>query len=535
LEILVGFLPRLWTALAFLTFCASETPAALAQIPSTAVQRPPAAAVDFDYFLQRLSSYGRWLRHPAWGDVWQPDAGVNFRPYFYGYWQYTTDYGWLWVSNEPYGDVVYHYGRWAYDPNFGWIWVPGYVWGPSWVAWRDTGDYIGWLPMPPGYQDFSPGAVTPSYNPGDWYGYQYFYGNNFPVDAFERLWLFVPNQDFGRRDRRPYVFDKDKVRDLYRRSHDRTRYDHDRDHDRVVDRSIDKDELERSTHRSFGAQEGRQFMRRDTPITSVTEGQEIARRSRDRGREGFGPPGGLRGQTPPASGAGAQTGAVQPDPGTTAPGPRRVGRGLFAVPPDNSSGAQAGTQNAPAGLGIVTAPTAGSQTAPASRGRGRTLLGRNLPPAAGQVAPNGAGIPPPTDGFAGAQGPPQPGTTLSVPQSPTVDGVQTTPSGVRVRRFGSAPVMPRAIVPPNVATVASPPAMSPPAVGLQRGLAFPVPPPAPIVPPPAAVVPLMPAPVMQSQPAPVVQTPIIVPQATAPAPQAARPLGRGLMGGFQVP
>jgi fused signal recognition particle receptor len=296
-----------------------------------------------------------------------------------------------------------------------------------------------------------------------------------------------------------------------------------------VDHSIDKDELERSTHRTFGAQEGRQFMRRDTPITSVTEGQEIARRSRDRGPNGFGPPGLAGRLSPPTAGVGAQTGVMQPE--TTASGPRRVGRGLFAVPPDSPAGSEAGTQNAPAVQGIMTAPTGGAQTPPSSRGRGRTFLGRNLPPAGGQVAPNGAGILPSTDGFAGAQSPPQPGTPLPVPQSPTVDGVQTTPSGVRVRRFGPAAAMPRTIVPPSVATVAPPPAMVPPVVGLQRGPAIPIPPPVPIAPPPATVVP----PMMQSHPAPIAQIPVIVPQAPAPAPQAARPLGRGLIGGFQVP
>jgi hypothetical protein len=109
----------------------------------TTADGPAMSAVSFAYFEQRLSPFGHWLRHPVWGDVWQPDAGRTFRPYFYGSWQYTSDYGWLWVSNEPYGDIVYHYGRWVFDPNYGWLWVPGYVWGPSWVAWRETDGYVG--------------------------------------------------------------------------------------------------------------------------------------------------------------------------------------------------------------------------------------------------------------------------------------------------------------------------------------------------------------------------------------------------------
>src|SRR5580692_3524589 len=72
-------------------------------------QTRAAPEVSLAYFKDRLSLFGSWLKHPKWGDVWQPDAGPHFRPYFYGYWQHTTDYGWLWVSNEPYGDIVYHY------------------------------------------------------------------------------------------------------------------------------------------------------------------------------------------------------------------------------------------------------------------------------------------------------------------------------------------------------------------------------------------------------------------------------------------
>ena len=512
---------RLCLAAAIAALFGQPMPAAMAQTPPAAVQRPPTMAVDFDYFLQRLSSYGRWLRHPVWGDVWQPDAGVNFRPYFYGYWQYTSDYGWLWVSNEPYGDIVYHYGRWAYDPNFGWIWVPGYVWGPSWVAWRDGGDYIGWLPMPPGYQDFSPGSVAPAYSPADLYGYQFFYGNNFPVDAFEGLWLFVPNQDFGRRDRRPYVFDKDKVRDLYRRSHDRTHYEHDRDHDRVVDRSIDKDELEHSTHRTFGDQAGRQFLRRDTPITSVTEGQEIARRDRVRGHERFrSPPNSPA--NPPAQNPPPQIGAGQTGEGAVAAGPRRVGRGLFAVPPSGpnppSVGAQMGSPAAPV---ISDAPSA-AQTGASATARARTprFSGR-VPAAPGQPPMTTPANTPSTDGLAGAQNPAV--TRFIPPQSPAADSVSVAPSGVRVRRFGGT--QPAAVVPgvaPGLATVAPAPVI-PPAVGFQRGPSLPAVPAVPQIPSAAAAAP------QQGQ--------ALAPHTMPSAPQSVIPFPRvrGSMSGFQAP
>jgi len=281
--VLVGLIGVLASAAA-----AQTPPPLLPPAASSLGQGPPVDSVSLPYFEERLAPFGHWLHHPVWGDVWQPDAGRTFRPYFYGYWQYTSDYGWLWLSNEPYGDIVYHYGRWLFDPNYGWLWVPGYVWGPSWVAWRETDGYVGWLPMPPGYQDFSSNVATPSYSPSDLYGYQNFYGNNFGPDAFTSLWIFVPTEDFARSNRRPYVFDRDRLRDLYRRSRDRTHYVQDREHDRIVDRSIDKDALERSTHRSFGSQESGHFLRREIPIPSVSQGQELWRRNRDNPRLGGG-------------------------------------------------------------------------------------------------------------------------------------------------------------------------------------------------------------------------------------------------------
>ncbi len=93
--------------------------------PNAQVQAQGQGEVSLEYFHERLAPFGNWLNHPIWGEVWQPDAGPNFRPYFYGYWDYTSDYGSIWVSNEPYGDIVYHYGRWVFDLNYGWLWLPG--------------------------------------------------------------------------------------------------------------------------------------------------------------------------------------------------------------------------------------------------------------------------------------------------------------------------------------------------------------------------------------------------------------------------
>jgi uncharacterized protein YraI len=106
--------------------------------------------VDDGVFYDRLSPYGSWTwthgRH-----VWVPsgvDAG--WRPYTRGRWIY-TDYGWTWVSNEPFGWATYHYGRWGYSNLIGWFWVPGNRWGPAWVSWRQSDDYLAWAPLPPAY------------------------------------------------------------------------------------------------------------------------------------------------------------------------------------------------------------------------------------------------------------------------------------------------------------------------------------------------------------------------------------------------
>lgn len=273
--------------------------------PNAVVETGPQMQVSLGYFMERLGLFGQWLKHPVWGDVWQPEAGPSFRPYFYGYWEYTDEYGWFWVSNEPYGEIVYHYGRWVFDPDYGWLWLPGYVWGPSWVVWRENDTAIGWLPMPPGYADFDQGAGIASYAADGWYGYQTFYGSNFVSNTFYDLWVFVGNDDFGRSDRRRYVTDHGKLRDHFQRSHDGTRYLD--EHDRMVDRSIDIERLRRQTHHEFDARGAARFLRRGAPITSVSEGREIFRRERDRDR---GQPASASGQSDavPARSAGRDAG-----------------------------------------------------------------------------------------------------------------------------------------------------------------------------------------------------------------------------------
>jgi len=77
-------------------------------------------------------------------------AGVplGWQPYSDGEWVW-TEYGWTWVSFDPWGGDPCHFGSWAWVDPWGWAWVPGTVWAPAWVTWCDSGDFIGWAPLPP--------------------------------------------------------------------------------------------------------------------------------------------------------------------------------------------------------------------------------------------------------------------------------------------------------------------------------------------------------------------------------------------------
>jgi hypothetical protein len=106
-------------------------------------------------FYEPLAEHGYWVDIAHHGRCWRPSyVASDWRPYCDGYWTWTDD-GWFWVSYEPFGWAAYHYGRWTYDSYHGWVWVPDTVWGPSWVSWREGGDYIGWAPLSPGC-DFGP-------------------------------------------------------------------------------------------------------------------------------------------------------------------------------------------------------------------------------------------------------------------------------------------------------------------------------------------------------------------------------------------
>ena len=126
--------------------------------------------VSFDVFYNSLTDQGAWYNTPDYGYVWQPNVGYQndkWRPYTDGYWAQTDD-GWTWVSYENFGWATYHYGRWTNLEGTGWVWVPGYEWGPGWVSWRTSDDYVGWAPLPPAQHETSNGgggaSLTVDYN-----------------------------------------------------------------------------------------------------------------------------------------------------------------------------------------------------------------------------------------------------------------------------------------------------------------------------------------------------------------------------------
>lgn len=147
------FLPRLAAGLFTLTAGTLPVLTSLTLTPAAARAQEEAGAqeVSFDFFYNGLAENGDWYNTPDFGYVFQPYIAYkneNWRPYTDGYWA-QTDQGWTWVSYEDFGWACYHYGRWSQLENVGWVWVPGYEWGPGWVSWRTSNDYIGWAPLPP--------------------------------------------------------------------------------------------------------------------------------------------------------------------------------------------------------------------------------------------------------------------------------------------------------------------------------------------------------------------------------------------------
>jgi hypothetical protein len=114
--------------------------------------------------------YGTWRSVPEYGYVWTPSvyASAGWAPYRQGRWVWIRgDY--VWVSYEPWGWAPYHYGRWVFNASIGWCWVPpvrgAVYWGPGYVSWVYTPDYVAWVPLAPretyyGYGYYGPHSVN---------------------------------------------------------------------------------------------------------------------------------------------------------------------------------------------------------------------------------------------------------------------------------------------------------------------------------------------------------------------------------------
>jgi hypothetical protein len=208
---------------------------------------------DTSYFYDRLSPYGSWIDYNPYGYVWIPrHMGYRWRPYSDGHWVW-TDYGWTWIAEEEWGDIPFHYGRWGWDNEIGWFWVPGNLWGPAWVTWRSNNQYMGWAPLPPGFE-FRVGMNF----------------NSLSIDLPFNFWIFIQGRHFQDRNLNPYIlpFERNRTIVNYTSMHNNiyTR------NDRIINEGIGQDEVRRMTGRDvprYGLQDAPQ------PGRTRVVGQEV--------------------------------------------------------------------------------------------------------------------------------------------------------------------------------------------------------------------------------------------------------------------
>ena len=153
----------------------------------------PRASGSYSMFYTKLTPYGDWIETSDYGYVWHPyeaERSRSWRPYTDGRWVY-SDVGWMWVSEEPFGWAAYHYGRWIRLRGIGWVWVPGETWGPAWVSWRKSNDYVGWAPLPPEARFEIRSGIR------NWADHYY--------DIGPEQYSFVPVREFGARRVAPVV------------------------------------------------------------------------------------------------------------------------------------------------------------------------------------------------------------------------------------------------------------------------------------------------------------------------------------------
>jgi hypothetical protein len=209
---------------------------------------PPPPEVNFQYFHDQLAPFGTWLNIEG-AMYWRPDAALavnpDWRPYYdMGQWVQTEN-GLYWQSDYNWGDIPFHYGRWVLYPGMGWLWSPDYVWGPSWVFWRqdEVDGCIGWAPLPPG-------AI---FIDGGWRYHGLTVGLDFDFGLGEACFTFVGYDHFHERFVRMRGhewgghIDRARMHGFY--GHSAIRNDFHRDeHGRLVNNGIGRDRVERLTH-----------------------------------------------------------------------------------------------------------------------------------------------------------------------------------------------------------------------------------------------------------------------------------------------
>ena len=168
---------------------------------------PDQAPPQVSSFYSALQPYGSWIYLEGHGWCWQPSvvrANYSWQPYCdNGQWVYCND-GWYWQSGYPWGWAAFHYGRW-WHASCGWVWFPDTVWAPSWVCWRDSGDYCGWAPLPP----------------SGWNGYGrpgFHFGVNVGVGLGAGLFTFIHFGDMFHGDYHHHAIGRSEVTQIYNRS-----------------------------------------------------------------------------------------------------------------------------------------------------------------------------------------------------------------------------------------------------------------------------------------------------------------------------
>lgn len=253
--------------------------------------------VSFNYFHGQLANYGDWVYSDRWGEVWQPaDVAPDWRPYVDGHWVYTEDYGWLWASDEPFGDITYHYGRWVNDADDGWLWIPGYVWSPAWVVMRHSGEYTGWMPMPPderflagdeirgggAFVGISVGGINVGFNnwndTNDRYGYARWYGRDYSQDRFNAMWTFVPLRHFADSNYRSYEVPQQNVTTIIRTSTNITNYTVVNNY--IVNKSVNVQAMQRAGAPPVRPVRSAEIIRQPGLIVPIDRGQKIQTRMR---------------------------------------------------------------------------------------------------------------------------------------------------------------------------------------------------------------------------------------------------------------